>query len=131
MVENAVAQTRHNLDALGVETVEDIRHAGRMTAGFSESLAEAEQGLKKFLDRRMYRHQRVERIMQDAAGIVAALFRRYMANPAALPKDWGHGVAAVEEDVRARRICDFIAGMTDPFAVLEHRRLFDATPELR
>jgi dGTPase len=54
-----------------------------------------------------------------------------MADADALPEDWRQGVAGLADDTRARRICDFIAGMTDRFAHLEHQRLFDATPELR
>ncbi|MDP2621739.1 MAG: deoxyguanosinetriphosphate triphosphohydrolase [Hyphomicrobiales bacterium] len=131
MVDDVIAETGRNLDRLRPGTVEDVRRAGRGMAGFSAGLGEAERSLKAFLNVRVYRHERVERIMQDAQGIVAALVERYMADAGALPEAWRDGIAGVREDIRARRICDFIAGMTDRFAHLEHQRLFDATPELR
>jgi dGTPase len=131
LVDDVAAETRHNLDRLKPRSAKDVRRAGRATASFSSRLAEAEHSLKSFLNARMYRHERVERIMREAAGIVAALFERYMADADALPEDWRQGVAGLADDTRARRICDFIAGMTDRFAHLEHQRLFDATPELR
>jgi len=131
LVDDVATETGRNLTRLKPRSVEDVRRAGRATAGFSARLAEAERSLKSFLNARMYRHERVERIMQEAAGIVTALFTKYMADAGALPGDWRQGVAGTHEDIRARRICDFIAGMTDRFAHLEHQRLFDATPELR
>jgi len=131
LVDDVAAETGRNLTRLKPRSVEDVRRAGRAIVGFSARLAEAERSLKSFLNARMYRHERIERIMHEAAGIVTALFTRYMADARALPEDWRQGVAGTDEDSRARRICDFIAGMTDRFAHLEHQRLFDATPELR
>lgn len=131
MVDDVAAETGRNLDRLKPETVEEVRRAGCAVAGFSAVLASDERELKAFLNARMYRHARVERIMQDAARIVTALFERYMADSGALPEDWRLSVVGQDEDVRARRICDFLAGMTDRFAQSEHQRLFDATPELR
>ena len=63
--------------------------------------------------------------------MVCDLFARYAATPADLPADWAHGVEAGDDDGRLRRIADFIAGMTDRYALVEHARLFDSTPELR
>ena len=77
----------------------------------------------------MYRHARVMRIMGDAEKIVVDLFARYRASRTSF---LGMVGAASEVDAeRARRIADFIAGMTDRFALIEHRRLFDSTPDLR
>jgi dGTPase len=78
----------------------------------------------------MYHHPRVDRIMTDAESVVRGLFGRYMASPNDLPTERQRGLSK-EEAARARQIGDFIAGMTDRFAVMEHRRLFDSTPELR
>jgi dGTPase len=79
----------------------------------------------------MYRHTRVMRVMDQAAGVVRDLFARYSARPKDLPDEWREGLAEAAEPVRARRIADFIAGMTDRYALAEHARLFDSTPELR
>ena len=90
-----------------------------------------EAEIKRFLKTHMYRHERVMRVMRDAERVVRDLFARYRAEPTDLPSDWlppeEHGHAAAE----ARRIGDFIAGMTDRYAITEHRRLFDSTPDLR
>ncbi len=79
----------------------------------------------------MYRHPRVMRVMDEAAGVIRDLFARYRANPADLPPEWQEGLSGLDEAARVRRIADFIAGMTDRYALAEHGRLFDSTPELR
>ena len=93
-------------------------------------MAEADRGIKGFLYPRMYRHARIERIMSDAESVLCDLFARYTANPHDLPTEWV-GRAEADEAVRMRRIADFIAGMTDRYALVEHARLFRSTPELR
>ena len=94
-------------------------------------MAEADRAIKGFLFPRVYRHPRVMRIRQDAAGVVGQLFARFMDDPALLPAEWSAGLDAGDEVRRARRVCDYIAGMTDRYALDEHARLFDATPLLR
>jgi dGTPase len=94
-------------------------------------MAEAEGAIKHFLEARMYRHPRVMRVMDDAAAVVRDLVVRYRAHPDALPAEWQDGLAELDEASRVRRIADFIAGMTDRYALAEHARLFDSTPELR
>jgi dGTPase len=86
--------------------------------------------LRGFLTARVYRHPRIDRIMGEAEGVVRDLFKRYRDDPAVLPPEW-RDQAPREASAYARHIADFIAGMTDRFALAEHRRLFDATPELR
>lgn len=130
MIEDVMAETRARLDALRPGSVAGVRAAGRRLVTFSPEVAAEERTLKDFLRTRMYRHPRIERVMADAAGVVADLFARYMADTAALPDDWRGAVTGAAEEARARRICDFVAGMTDRFALQEHRRLFDATPDL-
>jgi dGTPase len=93
-------------------------------------MARGESELKAFLKARVYRHRRVMAIMDQAGEVVAELFSRYAAEPSSLPDYWAAHVSGASEESRARRICDFVAGMTDRFALLEHRRLFDGTPEL-
>ena len=98
---------------------------------FSPAIAEAERLIKSFLETRMYRHARIKRVMNEAANVVRELFLRYTAHPDDLPAEWSAGLRALDDAGRARRIADFIAGMTDRYALAEHARLFDSTPELR
>ena len=80
----------------------------------------------------MYRHEWVMRVMRDAEQLVFDLFARYQANPALMPAEWlPLENRIVTEAEQARRIGNFIAGMTDRFALNEHQRLFDSTPDLR
>jgi dGTPase len=98
---------------------------------FSPAVADAEAAIKAFLKLHMYRHPRVMRVMGEAEDIVANLFVRYRDDPSALPAEWQEDITLENEAARARRIGNFIAGMTDRFALTEHQRLFDSTPELR
>jgi dGTPase len=99
---------------------------------FPREAEKAEAGIKAFLKERMYRHERVMRVMGEAECILFDLFARYQRAPEDLPPDWLPTGPAPESDAdRARRIGNFIAGMTDRFAITEHIRLFDSTPELR
>ena len=87
--------------------------------------------IKAFLKVHMYRHERVMRVMKDAEEIIFELFARYEHDPDDLPLEWREGTREVAGGARARRIGNFIAGMTDRFALTEHHRLFDSTPDLR
>ena len=113
------------------KSVDDVRHCGHQLIAFSPDIADAEAGIKAFLRQRMYRHPRVMRVMAEAEQIVLDLFARYQRVPGDLPPEWLEGAEREGESVRARRIGNFIAGMTDRFALMEHQRLFDLTPELR
>jgi dGTPase len=89
-------------------------------------MAAADRAIKAFLFPRMYRHPRIVRIMSDAQAVVTDLFARYLGAPHDLPWD-----TSAEAPLQARQLADFIAGMTDRYALSEHARLFDSTPELR
>lgn len=80
---------------------------------------------------RVYRSDRILPIMRDAEGVVSDLFTRYLSDNDALPDPWQSTARDLEHRKRARLIGDFVAGMTDRYALIEHRRLFDATPDLR
>jgi dGTPase len=94
-------------------------------------MAEADRAIKGFLNPRMYRHPRVMGIMTDAEGVVCDLFNRYVASPDEMPAEWAGRAATPDEAARLRAIADFIAGMTDRYALIEHERLFERTPKLR
>ena len=131
LIEDVIAATGRRLAELVPRCADDIRHASAWVAGFSSATADDDHAIKGFLQTRMYRHGRIKRVMEDAAAVVGDLFARYSACPDDLPAEWREGLLGMTEDRRARRIADFIAGMTDRYALAEHARLFDSTPELR
>ena len=108
-----------------------VRQQTEALIAFPPETMEVEAAIKAFLKARMYRHERVMRVMRDAEQLVSDLFARYQADPAAMPAEWLPAERVETEAERARRIGNFIAGMTDLFALTEHRRLFDSTPDLR
>jgi dGTPase len=127
------SETRKRLDAARPQSADDVRnHAGTLVA-FSTEAAEAEAMIKIFLKERMYRHPRVMLVMGEAESILFDLFARYQRSPHDLPPEWlpRAGEGAETETERARRIGNFIAGMTDRFALTEHQRLCASTPDLR
>ncbi len=130
MVEDAIETAQANLDALAPESVADIHDAGRPMVTFSDGMAAAEKELKTFLYANLYRHPAVMAVRERADQIVHDLFLRYFERPADMPEGHGHEPELAEEGPRARYVADFIAGMTDTYAIKEHRRLFDRTPEL-
>jgi dGTPase len=99
--------------------------------GFTPAMAAADRAIKDFLRPRMYRHARVLRIMTDAEQVVRDLFQYYTAHPDEMPEEWAHGFDAADSGALARRVADYIAGMTDRYALGEHARVFPETPELR
>ncbi len=131
LIEDVVVETGRRLAALAPLSADDVRQAPSAVVGFSPAIAEAERLIKNFLETRMYRHDRVKRVMSEAADVVRDLFARYSADPGDLPAEWTMGFAGLDDASRARRIADFIAGMTDRYALAEHARLFDSTPDLR
>ena len=131
MVEDVIAQTRVNLAALDPRDVADIYRAGRTMAEFSPEMAALEKELKAFMFANMYRHPDVMRVRAQAEDIVRDLFRAFMAEPERMGGDWAAQLSHLDESTLARRVADYLAGMTDTFAQAEHRRLFDHTPELR
>jgi dGTPase len=131
LIDDVVAETGRRLTMLVPRSADDVRRAPSPVAGFSPAVGEADRAIKGFLEKRMYRHARVVRVMNQAADVVRDLFARYSARPADLPAEWSEGIDGLDEASRIRRIADFIAGMTDRFALAEHARLFDSTPELR
>ncbi len=131
MIADLVTETRARLAALAPAGPDDIRRAGQATVAFSPTMAERIALLKGFLFERVYRHERVMRVMRDAESIVADLFDRYMQQPQTMAEAWYAASRQLGERRRARLVGDFVAGMTDRYAIAEHRRLFDATPDLR
>jgi dGTPase len=131
LIEDVIVEAGRRLHTLAPGCAADLRLAGKPAVGFSAGMTAAERAIKGFLNVRMYRHARIGRIMGEAENVVCDLFARYVAAPEDLPVEWAQNVDASEQPGRLRRVADFIAGMTDRYALIEHTRLFEVTPELR
>jgi dGTPase len=125
-IEDVIARGAAAIAAAGIASADDARHAGKTLIGFSDELADAEQGLKRFLFEHVYRSEAVMAPVRASEVLLAGLFDRYLAG-GEMPGRWGDAAQlAPDTAALARIICDFIAGMTDPYAEAEHARLFDA-----
>ncbi|MEC9343944.1 MAG: deoxyguanosinetriphosphate triphosphohydrolase [Pseudomonadota bacterium] len=135
MVEDVLNESVASIAALDPASDGDVRAAGRTLVQFGAPMAEAERAIKQFLFAHVYRAPSVMRIRQGAKTIVRDLFNAYFTGEAQMPDewamDWRSAAADLEEGKRARLVADFLAGMTDRYAITEHERLFDATPQLR
>src|SRR5271170_3071855 len=125
MARDMVAETRARLSDSGARSADDIRALGRPVAAFSDAMRDNDRALKRFLYERMYRHYRVNRMSHKARRVVRELFRLFVAEPECLPSEWRAAASCGNKAVSARTIADYLAGMTDRFALDEHRRLFD------
>ena len=130
MIEDVIAETGRRAAAHKPSAAE-IRKAVSPLIAFSPAMQKADAAIKGFLYPRMYRHARVMRVMDDAEKVVRDLFAHYAETPADLPAEWAHASALTDESARARHIADYIAGMTDRYALIEHAKYFKVTPELR
>jgi dGTPase len=122
LVTDLVEQTEKNLESAGIRTLEGVRAAGRPLVAFSERVRKQNAQLKKFLFKNLYRHYRVERMADKAGRILTDLFNAYLHNPKILPPEV---FSRSGDENQERAICDYIAGMTDRFALDEHEKLFD------
>ncbi|WP_321390921.1 deoxyguanosinetriphosphate triphosphohydrolase [Emcibacter sp.] len=125
MVNDILTESSSRLTQLRPESVKDVRQAGRRMIAFSGEMKQTDRELKVFLMRNMYRHYKVCRMTSKAKRVVRDLFALYMEEPECLPEKWQERLTDLDEQDRARHIADFIAGMTDRYALMEHRRLFD------
>lgn len=108
------------------ERVEDIRAAGRPIAGFGAEMKEKEKVVRSFLRANLYSHYRVRRVRTKAMRVVTELYKAFMSDPRILPTRWQKRIqSGFAEAQRARVVADYIAGMTDRYAIEEHKRLFD------
>jgi dGTPase len=129
MIEDASAESARRLAALKPRSAAAVRNASAAVIGVSPVMQTTDTAIKGFLSPRMYHHERVQRVMQDAEAVVRDLFRHFIARSADLPAEWRADSAS--EAARARRVGDYIAGMTDRYALIEHAKYFKTTPELR
>ncbi len=130
MVEDVIATASANLERLAPQSADDVRAAGETIVVFSPQLAAEEKELKAFLYKNMYRAAEILRVRAGAERVVEELFDAYFADPREMPEGWREGLDRAEDRIKARDVADFLAGMTDTYAIKEHRRLFDHTPDL-
>ncbi len=128
-VEDMLVETGARIAACGANSADEIRIFSHPVAAFSPQTATAIKTLKSFLYRNMYRHEKVVRVMQKADMVIADLFSHYMHRPQDMPEAWRLGAGAGTNAGPGAQICDFIAGMTDNFAIRTHKTLFDETPD--
>ena len=131
MVEDVIKTSMDNLARIDPKNVDDVRNAGQTIVAFSHDMAKAEAGIKAFLFEHVYREANVMRVMGNAEQVLKELFEFHFEHPDIMPFEWQFDLDDAPNEVLARRVADYLAGMTDRFAILEHRRLFDLTPELR
>ena len=134
-VEDAIAESQRRLASANVESAADVRAQPVAMVGFSDQIVAADAAIKNHLFPHLYRHARVIRIRAEASAVVEALFRKFMDASECMPEQWASAAKAASGEPggdlrRARIICDYIAGMTDRYALSEHKRLFGSAPEL-
>jgi len=122
MANDLIAETRRRIADSGVTSVEDVRAAGTCLVGFTDAMREQERDLKRFMYANLYHHPRQLEAAGAAHGIVAGLFAAYHADPGAIPEEWRDRLPHAEPE-RSRHIADFIAGMTDRYAVSRYREI--------
>ena len=124
MVDDVLAETRRRAAADKVGSPEDVRGLGHALVAFSREMVEDLSQLRMFLMERMYRHWRVNRTRSQARRMLAEMFQLFLGEPDVLPAEWFARTEGRDEAGRARVVCDYIAGMTDRYAIEEHRKLF-------
>jgi dGTPase len=125
MVTDLLAETGRRLAECAPADADQLRALGMPVVAFSEAMREKDRALKAFLFARMYRHYRVNRMSSKVCRVVRDLFEHYLADPDCLPDEWRDQAAGAEATARARLVADYIAGMTDRYALEEHHKLFD------
>ncbi|MEZ5924831.1 MAG: deoxyguanosinetriphosphate triphosphohydrolase [Hyphomicrobiaceae bacterium] len=130
MVADVARESRRRIRELAPADADAIRNAEQPVVAFSPGLLDLLGELREFLFSAVYRHPRVMERMVRAEAKVEALFDRYLDDPAAMPESWRALAVGLERPERARIAVDFVAGMTDRYALEEHRRLFDAPLDL-
>jgi dGTPase len=124
LVSDLIETTKHNVRRGAVDSTAGVRKAKRPLIALSESLSEGNRVLKSYLHEHLYRHHRIERMKDKARRMLRALFERYRENSRLLPRESRRRGA---DDPLERTIVDYIAGMTDRYAINEYLRLFDPT----
>jgi dGTPase len=127
LVSDLISNSQENIDSLNPQTIDDIRGAGKPLVKLSESVAKQNLELKRFLNKHLYKHDKVEKMSTDAKQVIRQLFDGFMSEQTLLPEDVQKSIANYEKEQgksgKARVIADYIAGMTDRFAFVEFDRI--------
>ncbi len=124
MVDDVMGETLRRARESGVASPDDVRGLGQALVAFSPDMNEDLARLRAFLMERMYRHWKVNRTRSQARRIIAEMFSLFMSEPEVMPSEWFTRSQNRDDTGRARVVCDYIAGMTDRYAIEEHRKLF-------
>jgi dGTPase len=124
MVSDVLAETERRLATFSPQNADQVRRRGDATCAFSKSVEAELAGLRAFLHQNMYRHIKVNRARSQAKQIVKSLFELFFSEPETLPSEWRERYEGKDQAGLARVVCDYIAGMTDRYAMREYRRLF-------
>ena len=124
-INDLVRETGRRAKRLNPASAAEVRALGEPLVTFSEELSDKQRALRAFLFERMYKHYKVNRMRSKAKKILAELFDGFTAEPETLPAPWRQDATQADRMRRARIVCDYIAGMTDGYAIEEHRRLCD------
>lgn len=127
MIEDVIAESRRRLAALAPKSADDIRHAAGPVVAFSARMRDRDREIKAYLTARVYRHAQVMAVMNGAEAVVRDLFAHFRSHPHDLPEGW----KTPEGADSARTIADFLAGMTDRYALADHKRFCGGSGELR
>jgi len=120
-----IENSRRLIEESGVQRIEDVRRHSRTLVAYTPEVAEKSRELKRFLRQNLYAHERVSRMMSEAVKIVRGLFEAFMRDPGLLPPQYREKLSGQQQTgERARTVADYIAGMTDRYAMREHERLF-------
>ena len=123
VVTDLIGHTSKAISALGPESIEDVRSHSKPIVAFSDAVYESHTALKKFLRENLYRHDQVRQMNEQTRAMVEVLFERYMSDTSHMPRWFEKRAALGQSNGKARAVADYIAGMTDRFAIAEHDRL--------
>jgi len=122
MVNDVIDATSARIEQSGVRTVDEVRGYGAMIGGFSDEMAEQEKMLKQFMYKNLYHHSEQIAAAKSAYNNISSLFGAYDQNPDLLPSEWRHKMPMLQP-LKARHISDFIAGMTDRYALSTYKNM--------
>ncbi len=128
MVSDLLAETRQRIAQHRPDSPGAVRAMPTALVSFSEEMRRPLGSLRRFMFRQMYRHYLVNRMTKKAKQVMRDLFEYFYSDPQCLPERWASGLGDAPDAVRARRVADYIAGMTDRYALELHRKLFDPYP---
>ncbi|MBI3275851.1 MAG: deoxyguanosinetriphosphate triphosphohydrolase, partial [Methylocystis sp.] len=129
-IEDVVEETRRRIARVAPTSAADVRNAGAPLVAFSPAMAAADGAIKAFLFSNMYRHEKVMGVWEKASRVISRLFAAFFDDPALMPAEWAGLAGARAGEERARIVADYIAGMTDRYALGEYARLFGEKVEV-